>query len=280
MDQVLINGIPSEYVSVADRGLHYGDGLFETIACVGTHAVFIEQHLNRMKSGARRLDIAFPGREFIRHDINRLLRNRGNSKSVIKLILTRGRGERGYRYEPKQSPTRICLLSKWPAHVARWAQHGINSRFCETPASINPRLSGIKSLNRLENVLASGELGTGFDEGFLCDIDGNVVEGTMSNLFAVIDNVLVTPDLSRCGIAGIMREQIMAGAHESGISVETVNLSRNDLMQSQEIFVSNSVMGICVVKQLEQLSFNRSTMTESIKVALEKRIHADAKTAA
>lgn len=280
MDQVLINGISSEYVSVADRGLHYGDGLFETIACVGTHAVFIEQHLNRMESGARRLDIAFPGRELILHDIKRLLKNRGNRQSIIKLILTRGQGKRGYRYEPNQIPTRICLLSAWPEHVARWTQHGIKSRFCETPASINPRLSGIKSLNRLENVLASSELGTGFDEGFLCDIDGNVVEGTMSNLFAVIDNVLLTPDLSRCGIAGIMREQIMAGARESGISVETVKLSRDDLMQSQEIFVSNSVMGICAVKQLEQLSFNRNLMTKSIKIALEKRIDADAKTAA
>jgi len=280
MEPVLINGIPSPYVSVADRGLHYGDGLFETIACAGTHPLFIEQHLKRMQSGARILDIAFPDRESILDDIKTLLQNNSDSKSIIKLILTRGQGKRGYRYDTAQIPTRVCMLSAWPAHVAQWKRQGMTTRFCETQASINPGLSGIKTLNRLENVLASSELGSGFDEGFLSDIDGNVIEGTMSNIFAVIDGVLVTPDLSRCGVRGIMREQIIASAHQRGIGVETVSLSREDLMKSQEIFVSNSVIGLCNVKQLEQRSFNCTVMTETLNAELEKRIDADAKTAA
>jgi 4-amino-4-deoxychorismate lyase len=280
MDPVLINGVTSAYVSVADRGLHYGDGLFETIACVGTQPLFIEQHLKRLQSGARILDIAFPDRDSILQDINTLLQNNGYSKSIIKLLLTRGQGKRGYRYDTAQIPTRVCMLSAWPEYVAQWKQQGINTRFCETQASINTSLSGIKTLNRLENVLASSELGSQYNEGFLCDLYGNVVEGTMSNIFAVIDGVLVTPDLSRCGIKGIMREQIIASACEIGIGVETIKITRDDLMKSEEIFVSNSVIGLCNVKQLEQRSFNCTVMSETLNVELEKRIDADAKTAA
>ena len=279
MSKVLINGIASEYVSVTDRGLHYGDGVFETIACVGNSAVFIQQHLNRMENGARKLNIPFPDRQLFLDDINCLLRG-SNSNSIIKLILTRGRGKRGYRYEKTQIPTRICMLSAWPDYVAHWREHGITTRFCQTQVSVNPQLAGIKSLNRLDSVLASSELGPAFNEGFLSDIDGNVIEGSMSNIFIVSNGTLVTPDLSRCGVNGIMREQIIDIAQNSSIKVETRNITRDELLESREIFISNSVIGVCVVKQLEKQSYNTDTMTRTINRILDKRIEADAKAAA
>lgn len=279
MSKVLINGIASEYVSVTDRGLHYGDGVFETIACVGNSAVFIQQHLNRMENGARKLNIPFPDRQLFLDDINCLLRG-SNSNSIIKLILTRGRGKRGYRYEKTQIPTRICMLSAWPDYVAHWREHGITTRFCQTQVSVNPQLAGIKSLNRLDSVLASSELGPAFNEGFLSDIDGNVIEGSMSNIFIVSNGTLVTPDLSRCGVNGIMREQIIDIAQNSSIKVETRNITRDELLESREIFISNSVIGVCVVKQLEKQSYNTDTMTRTINKILDRRIEADAKAAA
>jgi len=279
MSKVLINGIATEYVSVTDRGLHYGDGVFETIACVGNTPVFIEQHLDRMENGARKLKIPFPDRQLFQHDINCLLRG-GNSNRVIKLILTRGRGKRGYCYDARQIPTRICLLSAWPDYVAHWREHGIATRFCQAQVSINPQLAGIKSLNRLDSVLASSELGTAFNEGFLSDTEGNVIEGTMSNIFIVLNDAMVTPDLSRCGVNGIMREQIIDIAHNNNINVETRNITRDELLASREIFVSNSVIGACVVKQLEQQFYNTDTMTKTINKILDRRIEADAKAAA
>jgi len=266
-------------VSVADRGLHYGDGVFETIACVGNTPVFIEQHLSRMETGARRLKIPFPDRQLILDDINCLLRG-NDSNGVIKLILTRGRGKRGYRYETKQIPTRICMLSAWPDYVAHWRKHGITARFCQTQVSLNPQLSGIKSLNRLDSVLASSELGAAFNEGFLSDTEGNVIEGTMSNIFVVLNDALVTPDLSCCGINGIMREQIIDIAHNNNIKVVIRNITRDELLESREIFVSNSVIGACAVKQLEQQFYNTDTMTKTINTVLDRRIEADAKAAA
>ena len=270
--KTLINGIAAAYVSVTDRGLNYGDGLFETIACIGSHPLFIEQHLQRMERGARLLDIPFPDRELFVHDIDAVLGNTADANSVIKLVLTRGHGTRGYRYQPGQTPTRICMQSPWPAHVAQWRRRGICARFCRTPASINPHLAGIKSLNRLENVRAASELGSEFDEGFLCDSDGYVVEGTMSNLFAVIGRTVVTPDLSRCGIAGIMRQQIIESADEIGIGIETGRLTRDDLLNSEEIFISNSVIGLCVLKQLEQQRYNRDMTAQAIRARLTTKI--------
>ena len=279
MSRVLINGIESDYVSATDRGLHYGDGIFETIACIGTHPVFIEQHLNRMKIGAGKLKIPFPDRQMILDDINCLLSG-SSSNSVIKLVLTRGAGTRGYRYDKKQHPTRICLHSEWPDTVARWRTYGISARCCETQLSLNPQLSGIKSLNRLDSVLASSELGSAFNEGFLSDIDGYVIEGTMSNIFAVQNDVLITPDLSRCGVNGIMREQVIDIARENNIRVETRNITRDELLESREIFVSNSVIGLCAVKQLEQQTYNTDTMSKTINAVLDSRIEANAKTVA
>lgn len=280
MNRILINGIAADYISATDRGLHYGDGIFETIACHNGHPVLLEQHLDRMQDGAAQLDIAFPERQLMLDDISRLLAEHNSADSVIKLILTRGQGRRGYRYDKQQKPTRLCIHSDWPAHVSHWQLHGIKVRFCSTPASVNPALSGIKSLNRLENVLASRELGSEFDEGLLSDSDGNVIEGTMTNLFAVTNGVLVTPDLSRSGIHGIMRQQILDIARTAGIKVETANITRDELIQSEEVFVSNSVIGLCVVKQLQQQSFQPGTVAKTINKLLEKRIEANAETVA
>ncbi|MBT8127949.1 MAG: aminodeoxychorismate lyase [Gammaproteobacteria bacterium] len=272
MTKTLINGIAAAYVSVADRGLNYGDGLFETIACIGLHPLFLEQHLQRMERGASVLDIPFPDTELFMHDIDAVLRTSAEARSVIKLLLTRGGSQRGYRYQAGQVATRICMGYPWPAHVAQWQRQGIRARFCRIPASINPHLAGIKSLNRLENVLASAELGREFDEGFLCDSAGHVVEGTMSNVFVVIDDTVVTPDLSRCGIAGIMRQLIIDSADEIGIGIEIGQLCRDDLLNSEEIFISNSVIGLCVLKQLEQQRYDRHMTAEAIRSRLKTKI--------
>jgi len=279
MERFLINGIPSEYVSASDRGLHYADGIFETIACIGSVPIFIEQHLNRMQTGARTLDIPFPDTRLILDDIDCLLRDQAGN-SVIKLVLTRGRGRRGYRYDSGLIPTRLCVRSDWPQYAAHWQQRGIRAQFCETPLSSHPVLHGIKTLGRLENVLAGSELDADIDEGFMSDVDGHVVEGTMSNIFAVIDDVLTTPDLSHCGIKGIMREQVIEAAYDGGIDVDIRDLSREQLLQSNEIFICNSVIRICPVRQLAQQHYTNEAMTKTIDSLLQRRIDANAKAAA
>lgn len=279
MRGLLINGIESGYVSVQDRGLHYGDGVFETIACDAGRAQFASQHLDRLQRGAQVLGIAFPGRQLFLDDIERLLQ-RSSGAGVVKLILTRGRGKRGYRSEQNHLPTRICMLSDRPAYIDRWQREGITARFCATPVSVNPQLAGLKTLNRLENVLAAQELGDDYDEGFMMDSDGCVIEGTMSNLFAVIDDALVTPELARCGIEGVMRAQVIDIAATQAMKLEIRNIPRDELVSADEVFVSNSLIGLCAVRQIDQHAFSAGRMMQTINAHLQQRMQADAKAAA
>lgn len=279
MRGLLINGIESGYVSVQDRGLHYGDGVFETIACSAGQAQFVDQHLDRLQRGARVLGIAFPDRQLFLDDIGRLLQQ-GNGAGVVKLILTRGRGKRGYRCEQNHLPTRISMFAERPAYIDRWQHAGITARFCVTPVSVNPQLAGLKTLNRLENVLAARELGDGFDEGIMMDPGGCVIEGTMSNVFAVIDDVLVTPALTRCGIEGIMRAQVIDIAATQAMKVDIRDIPRDELLSAAEVFVSNSLIGLCAVRQIEQHEFAAGRIMQTINTHLQKRMQAHAKTAA
>ncbi len=280
MTYTLVNGINSEHISVNDRGLHYGDGLFETIACNNAKPQFLAQHLERMQKGAEQLHIKFPDTHLFHQDINIALDANNQSRCVIKLILTRGQGKRGYAYDNSMPPTRICQLSEWPQHVDGWKQTGIKATFCKTQAISSSQLAGIKHLNRLENVLAGNELGTEFQEGFLSDANGHVIEGTMSNLFAVTGKKLLTPDLAYAGIAGIMRDQIISIAGENKIPVEVCNISQQQLKQADEIFISNSLIGVCRIQQLDEQTFQSDDMFRLINTALEKRTEADAETAA
>lgn len=279
MSHYLINGIEAGYVSVMNRGLHYGDGVFETIACTAGSVQFLHEHLARMRAGAERLAIPFPDEALFLQDIRALLSRADESADhVIKLMLTRGAGRRGYRYDPRQAPTRIVLLNDWPAHVQHWKQ-GLRTRFCETPVSVNPRLAGIKHLNRLDNVLASAELDKRFDEGFMCDPDGLVIEGTMSNVFAVIDDVLVTPELTHCGIHGIIRDKLLQIAEEPGLKTEIRSLHQHELLAATEVFVCNSVLGVCPVRQIGELNILPGEITARLDQALGRMIEIDAQAA-
>jgi 4-amino-4-deoxychorismate lyase len=276
MNHALINGIATDYISVMDRGLHYGDGVFETIACVDGSAQFVNEHLERMRDGANRLDIAFPDQTLFMRDIAALLSCAGESGDcVIKLMLTRGASRRGYRYDKHQAPTRVCLRSAWPEHISRWKQ-GVRTRFCETPISINARLAGIKHLNRLDSVLASAELVESCDEGFMLDPQGSVIEGTMSNVFAVIDGVLVTPDLTHCGIRGIIRDKLLRIAASQGLQTEIHTLQQRELLAADEVFVSNSILGVCPVTRVAQREKQPGEITSSLDQALKQLIKIDA----
>jgi 4-amino-4-deoxychorismate lyase len=272
MKHCLVNGIAADYVSVMDRGLHYGDGVFETIACMNGSAQFVREHLARMRDGAVRLDIPFPDEALFLQDISTLLSLAGDTGDcVIKLMLTRGAGRRGYRYDRQPAQTRICLRSAWPAHVSRWKQ-GMRTRFCETPISVNARLAGIKHLNRLDNVLASAELGERYDEGFMSDASGYVIEGTMSNVFVVIDDTVITPDLACCGIQGIIRDKLLQIAAEQGLQSQIRALQQHEILTAEEVFVSNSVMCVCPVTRIGEQNIQPGEITSMLDQTLSRLI--------
>ncbi|MGH8561871.1 MAG: aminodeoxychorismate lyase, partial [Nevskiales bacterium] len=160
----------------------------------------------------------------------------------------------------------LLLLYPMPGHPASHWQTGIQVRICETRLAQNPRLAGIKHLNRLEQVLARAEWSNAaIAEGLMLDTDNRLIEGVSSNLFLVRDSKLLTPDLSRCGIAGVMREMILEAAPAYTKAVQVQDLSMTDLLAADECFVCNSIIGIWPVTGLEGKRWDIGPMTRKLQ---------------
>ncbi len=265
MGNILINGKEKETISVYDRGLQYGDGLFETMAVRSGKIYLWETHWQRLISGCEKLSITLPDKKTIEKEIALLCHN--ENQLVIKLIVTRGEGQRGYSFSNTQNVTRILSSHAWPYYPEHYQSEGVAVRYCETTLSENKKLAGIKHLNRLEQILARNEWDTDeFQEGLMLTIQGHVVDGTMSNIFAVKDNVLFTPDLSLSGVAGVMRKTVIKLAKESGISICEKKISKAELKMADELFLTNSLFGIWPVKMLAKTRFTQiGEVTKSLQ---------------
>jgi 4-amino-4-deoxychorismate lyase len=234
-----VNGRPSKTIDVQDRGLLYGDGLFETMRIRDGRIALLEYHLDRLFLGCRRLKIPVPARPALRREIMRAAAR--SADAVAKLILTRGVGARGYRAPEPCRPTRILALT---GHLAGPAAP-VRIRLCRTRIAINPMFAGLKTLNRLESVMARGEWrDSRIGEGLLQDADGNIVCGTMTNVFVGRNGRFVTPKLDRCGVAGVMRRWILETAGAVGVCISEGRVGIDDLLAADEIFLSNAVIGI------------------------------------
>jgi 4-amino-4-deoxychorismate lyase len=245
----LINGVAADEVSVGERALQYGDGLFETIAVRQGQAEFIDRHIQRLQAGCQRLALGFGDWSSLRTEVGAL--SASYPDAVLKIILGRGPGERGYRTMPGQPVTRIISAHGLPEWPDEYAKTGIRVRVCETRLSIQPRLAGIKHLNRLEQVLARAEWQDEFQEGLLLDYNSRLMEATMSNLFLVRNGGIVTPKLKDCGVAGVMRSVIIDLAEQSGIPCSIEDVSSDALDNVTGMFVCNSLIGIWPVTGIE-----------------------------
>ena len=249
MKDVLVNGEQKQTISVYDRALHYGDGLFETMVVINGKVRLWELHWNRLTHGSQRLKITLPDKEKIENEISSLCEN--ETQQVIKLIVTRGQGKRGYQFPDKQNESYILISYPWITYPDNYTLTGVAVRYCETQLSENKLLAGIKHLNRLEQVMARNEWQSNdYQEGLMLTAKGNVVDGTMSNLFAVKNNVLFTPDLSLCGVAGVMRAEVINQAQKIDLDVQIKDITSTELEKMDEVFLTNSLFGVWPVRQL------------------------------
>lgn len=243
-----VDGQPAELLSVRDRGLAYGDGLFETIAVRGGKPRLLERHLARLADGCTRLSIPLEG-EQVRAELLAFAAAIG--EGVAKLILTRGDGLRGYAPPMPAQPRRILQAAPVPAYPAVNACEGVRLYPCSTRLAEQPLLAGLKHLNRLEQVLARAEWSDpACAEGLVRDTQGRVIEGVYSNLFLVTDGVLVTPALTRCGVAGVMRAELLACAAQYGVPSEVRDVAFDELLAADEVLLCNSQYGIWPVRSL------------------------------
>ena len=263
-----LNGQPLGAGLQRDRGLAYGDGLFETIAVRRGQPRLLERHLQRLASGCQRLripcDIAQLDAE-IRAYAELL------EEGVAKLLLTRGDGLRGYAPPAKPEVRRLLLGSPAPAYPAAYADEGIALYPCTTRLAHQQLLAGLKHLNRLEQVLARAEWsGTEYAEGLMLDQDGQPIEGVFSNLFLVRAGRLLTPALERCGVAGVMRGLILDMAAREGIETEVLPLSLDDLLGADEVFLCNSQFGIWPVRRYAAANWSVGPLTRKLQGSINE----------
>jgi 4-amino-4-deoxychorismate lyase len=258
----LVNG-QSTGVDPADRGLAYGDGLFETMAAHEGRIRWLELHFDRLEEGCRRLEIPAPSRHLLAEEIAAICPKEG--RAVVKLIVTRGLGARGYLPPEPAAPTRVLANFPWPEFPESHYRQGIKVHVCQLRLGENPALAGIKHLCRLEQVLAQLELrGRAVQQGLVLDTSGNVVGGTSSNLFAVRGNELATPSLARCGIKGVMRRAVLEAARALDLRAVERELTLADLMVADELFVTNALFGIWPVTDLDGRHFASGPTTATL----------------
>jgi 4-amino-4-deoxychorismate lyase len=240
---VWVNGRVATVIDVRDRGLQYGDGLFETMRVQGGRVRLLDYHLDRLIAGCRRLVLPPPSRPQLRAEVLRAAAAHGNA--IAKLIVTRGAGVRGYRAPTPCRPTRILIVDPQPPQANVTAGAPVRVRLCQTRIAVNPVFAGLKTLNRLESVVARNEWrDPRISEGLLQDTDGHIVCGTMTNVFVGRNGRIVTPTLDRCGVAGVMRRWILETGEALGVSIAEGRVGIDDLRNADEVFLSNAVIGI------------------------------------
>lgn len=245
-----INGRRRANIDYRDRGLQYGDGVFETMRICDGRVRLLEYHLDRLLAGCRRLRIAGPIRPALRRELAGAASLR--SDGILKLIVTRGVGPRGYRPTGQERCTRILSLHPLPEGLRADAGVPARVRMCATTLGLNPDLAGLKTLNRLESVVARAEWRDArIWEGLMRDEDENIVCGTLSNLFIRRGPSLLTPLLDRCGVAGVMRRWVMQTAAQLDLRVTERHIRWRDFRRAEEVFMTNAVVGVKSVQTLQ-----------------------------
>jgi len=264
-----IDGVPAESLPADDRGLHYGDGLFETIGVRAGVARFLEAHLVRLASGCARLRIHFNAMAELRREIAAAVQL-APARAVLKIIVTRGSAvRRGYAPQGTESARRLVSL---------WAETGLPSPIADGVAlraasftlADNAALAGIKHLSRLENVLAAGEAAVaGVFDALLLDGSGRVISGAMSNVFLAHRGQILTPRLDRCGVAGVMRGVVLRECASLGIAAGEGHITLADLLAADEVFITNARLGVVPVLRVGEHSFPMTTIARRLGAHIE-----------
>jgi len=242
----LVNGVEGAGIAPDDRGLQFGDGLFETMAAVDGRIRHLALHLARLLEGCNRLGIPLPSVDSIVADCDHVLEGLGTAS--VKLTVTRGSSSRGYAPPDEPSITRIVTAASSHAHEHD-AQRPLTVALCRSRLALNEQLAGIKHLNRLEQVLAAAELrDLQAEEGLMQAMDGRLICATAANLFLVCGGRLMTPAIRDCGVAGVMRHVVLRTADELGMPCVVGDLEVGDLAAAEDMFLTNAVRGLRSVR--------------------------------
>ena len=264
---VLINGAKQSKISIFNRNVQFGDGLFETCVVENKKILFWVNHFARLNRGCEQLKIGNVDESVWLSDVKKALSLCSYDHCIVKLILSRGESLRGYGFKDDIKPVRAVIVSELQKTTPN---NSFCLEYCQSGYDSNPKLAGIKHCNRLEEVLARAGLKS--DEGIMLDENHNVISVTQGNIYAILGNKLITPKLDKCGVEGTTRAVILDLVKLLGIKVKVDTLSVKELCQDDEVFISNSIIGIQSISQIGGIGLGESPITKKIKDAfIEKR---------
>lgn len=261
---VLVNGVENAAVSAFDRGLVYGDGVFRTLVVRDGVPQQWRRHYAKLGSDCAALGLNCPSAIILAQELAQVCVDQPDC--VVKIMITRGVGHRGYRYEPTIEPTRIVLSTPLPDYPQSYTTTGVRVRHCKLRLASPSVLAGVKHLNRLENVLARAEWSDpSIAEGLLSDTHGNVIGGTMTNIFIARDGMLRTPRLDACGVAGVTRERIIESARAGAVPCEIAPITWDEVLHADEVVLVNSVAGAWPVCEIEGQAREIGPLTQKMQ---------------
>lgn len=247
---ILVNGQACSTIAATDRGLSYGDGVFRTFPARYGRPLHWRRQYSKLARDCAALGLHVPDVRELERDVKTACESR--PVCAVKIIVTRGVTHRGYAYDSRGVATCIVIADVPPNYPARYSEDGVRVRLCKLELATQPVLAGVKHLNRLENVLARAEWNDGdIAEGILCDQIGNVIGGTMTNLFIVNRGELLTPRLDGCGVAGVTRDRVVEAAAREDVPCRIETFAWPDLLAAEEVFLVNSLAGVWPVRSLD-----------------------------
>lgn len=264
MLECLVDGEISDRVSVSDRGLQYGDGVFETIAVFRGQPRFWQAHVDRLTAGCEQLHLPVTPQAVLLREVQTV--SAGQGDCVVKIIITRGTSGRGYAPVIPSKGNRIVCSYAWPEDPGQLTETGIRTRICDLRLAIQPALAGVKHLNRLEQIMARSEWDDrAIQEGILLDREDYVISAISSNIFLVHSGRLLTPRMDRCGVRGVMRGAVLQ-AFKSRCEQRRISLDM--LPEAEEVFVCNAVRGIFPVTRIDHWEYQIGPVTREVQAWL------------
>jgi len=262
-----VNGVLQQTIGLSDRSFQYGDGCFTTMLTVEGMIEHFPLHKERVDACLSALSISPVDWELVTSWLEQAVLKQG--KAGVKLHVSRGEGGRGYSGQSVVSPNITISTFTYPEHYHQITRDGISLGVCQQRLGLSPLLAGHKHNNRLEQILLKAELDSqGLLDGVALDIEGNVVETTMANLFWVVDGELFTPDLSLSGVSGVMRKVVLGYALENKLTVNIGRYPLAHLENADEVFICNSILGVAPVIKLRQQTFEIGSLTKSLQGTL------------
>ncbi|HXG46859.1 MAG TPA: branched-chain-amino-acid transaminase [Methylomirabilota bacterium] len=266
----------SAKVSVFDHGLLYGDGIFEGIRAYNGRVFKLKEHIDRLFYSAKAilLDLPMSPPALMKAVVETCRRNKLRD-GYIRLVVTRGVGGLGLNPNRCKRPSVIIIADKIQLYPPEYYQKGLEIVTVPTTRNLHSALNpAIKSLNYLNNILAKIEANiAGCEEAIMLNAEGYVAECTGDNLFLVKDGRMFTPPLSAGALYGITRGVVIEMARESGIEVGEVNLTRYDVFNADECFLTGTGAELIPVVKVDGRGIG-SGKPGPITKSLEKRYRA------